>query len=209
MLIADNMRLCFWCIAYLSGKSDLINLNLGSTQCYSQPPWMGDCSSFLCWLCCNLCNRTTITPHFCATLSTNLIDQHPLRENTVKFIYRVLAVVAYVCVSSAQLLAEESLIGYKTVDAAYQALESDASAAVTHYEGWVIFNQKGDGQYVLWSFTPDEHPAHPAVIRRFIVKKDNELFIQMSALCEANKFDCDSLVEAFEKINETIRNKAK
>lgn len=75
---------------------------------------------------------------------------------------------------------------------------------MTEYEGWTIFNQKGDGKYILWSFTPDDHPAHPSAIRREIVKKDDEILIRMDALCNSTQLDCDLLIDQFKKINERI-----
>ena len=111
----------------------------------------------------------------------------------------------YQSVLWAQAADADSPIGYATIEDAFIALEADPAAAKTEYEGWTIFNQKGDGKYILWSFTPQDHPAHPSVIRRDIVKKDDELFISMNALCHSSRFDCDQLIEQFEQINERIR----
>ncbi|MFA9418577.1 MAG: molecular chaperone DnaJ [Gammaproteobacteria bacterium] len=101
---------------------------------------------------------------------------------------------------------DQSAIGYATVEEAYAALGADPSAALTEYGGWSIFNVKADGKYILWSFTPEKHSAHPSVIRRDIVKKDGEIFINMNALCHAEKASCDTLIEEFRLINENIKN---
>ena len=113
----------------------------------------------------------------------------------------------FVSASFAQEISEQSPIGFATVEQAYKALESDPNATITEYEGWVIFNQNGDGSYVLWSFTPDQHPAHPAAIRREITKKGDEILINMNALCESGKFECDQLIDEFKRINEAIKLK--
>ena len=77
---------------------------------------------------------------------------------------------------------------------------------MTEYEGWTIFNQKNDGVYTIWSFTSEGHATHPTVIRRDIVKRADEVSIEMNALCHSSKFDCDQLIEEFKKINQRIRD---
>ena len=90
---------------------------------------------------------------------------------------------------------------------AFDALAADPSASRSEYEGWTLFRQKGDGKYILWSFTPDDHPVHPTAVRREVVKKDGEVFIAMSVLCHSSRFDCDQLIEQFQLINEGIRER--
>lgn len=100
---------------------------------------------------------------------------------------------------------EDDSIQYKTVDEALKALESDPDAVFSEYEGWKIFKQKGNGRYILWSFTPPEHPAHPTVVRRSIAKINGQLNIDMDALCYSTQNFCDSLMEDFKQINENIK----
>ena len=102
---------------------------------------------------------------------------------------------------------EENSIHYKTVEEAFAALEQNPDAILTEHEGWKIFNVKENGVYVLWSFTPPEHPAHPTVVKRSILKKDGELFIDMAALCFSTRILCDSLMEEFKLINENIKQR--
>ena len=101
----------------------------------------------------------------------------------------------------------ESPIGYETVQEAYEALEADPTATKSEHEGWTIFNQKTDGTYIIWSFTPEDHPVHPTAVRREIVKKDGEVFISMALLCYSSYFDCDQLIEQFQLINEGLKRK--
>ena len=115
-----------------------------------------------------------------------------------------LVALLYLPVAAAQQVAEPSPIGYATIEEAFNALKADPAVGMQEYEGWTIFNQKGDGKYILWSFTPDDHPAHPSVIRREIVKKDDQILIKMDALCNSNQLDCDLLIDQFKKINERI-----
>ena len=99
----------------------------------------------------------------------------------------------------------DHVVGYETVDEAYNALEADESAVATHHEGWVVYNQKLNDQYILWSFTPAFHPANPTVVKREIVSRDGRVYIRMTALCESEKVYCDELIEDFKAINERIK----
>ncbi len=101
----------------------------------------------------------------------------------------------------------QSPIGYETVQDAFTALSADPAATKSEYEGWTLFRQKGDGKYILWSFTPDDHPVHPTAVRREVVKKDGEVFITISVLCHSSRFDCDQLIEQFQRINQGIRER--
>lgn len=126
----------------------------------------------------------------------------------LKLAFVFLVAVLSVQLAFAQPVAKKISTDYKTVEAAFNALDSHPDAQITEYEGWVIFKLKDGGKYVLWSFTPTEHPAHPSAIRREIVKQGSQILISMDALCESSKFDCDDLIEQFKQINENIRNKA-
>lgn len=100
-----------------------------------------------------------------------------------------------------------SPIGYASVQEAFEALSADPAASQSFYEGWTIFNTRDNGRYVIWSFTPDDHPVHPSAIRREIVSKDGEVFINMAILCYASRLDCDLLVEQYEQINENLKRR--
>jgi hypothetical protein len=98
-------------------------------------------------------------------------------------------------------------IGYASVQLAFDALSADPDASKSEYEGWTLFKQKADGMYILWSFTPPDHPVHPSAVRREIVKKDDEVFINMAVMCHSSRFDCDQLIEQFQQINARIKQK--
>ena len=84
---------------------------------------------------------------------------------------------------------------------------ADPSAAQSEYEGWTSFNQKVEGKYIIWSFTPEDHPVHPTAVRREIVNKDGEVLISMAVMCHSSRFDCDQLIEQFQQINENLQRK--
>ena len=106
---------------------------------------------------------------------------------------------------SSQLFASESSsIGYKTVDLALDALRNKSGTKFSSQGGWTIVEDTEGSNMVLWSFTPSTHPAHPAAIKRKVLEKDKKIYIQMSALCQAKKADCDKLIKEFEQLNNNI-----
>lgn len=92
-------------------------------------------------------------------------------------------------------------IGYPSVSAALEALKRDPMAKVRQEAGWTIVSRKEDKNFVLWSFTPPTHPAHPAAVKRTLSEKDGAMQIQMSAVCEADTAPCDKLIEEFRVLN--------
>lgn len=93
-------------------------------------------------------------------------------------------------------------VGYPTVAAALEALKARQDVRISVQGGWTIANDPRDGS--LWSFTPPDHPAHPAVVKRNPVQKDGAMFIQMRALCQAEKAACDKLIAEFQELNNKI-----
>lgn len=105
----------------------------------------------------------------------------------------------------AYLQAEKSSIGYNTVLEALIALKENPAAQVGYSDGWIVVTLEEKGNYVLWSFTPESHQAHPTAVRREVIEKDGQVFIKMSALCQSTKPECDQLISEFEKLNDDIR----
>ena len=99
---------------------------------------------------------------------------------------------------------ENSSIGYETVDIALQAMKNKEGTKLSIQGGWTIIEDKEDSNMVLWSFTPESHDAHPAAIKRKVLEKNQAIYIQMSALCQAKKADCDKLMQEFELLNKNI-----
>lgn len=101
---------------------------------------------------------------------------------------------------------ETSSIGYPTVDAALQALQSKDGVVVSRRDGWTIIDDSTGSDRSLWSFTPPEHPAHPAAVKRTVHESNGSVWIDMTALCQAEKEPCDTLIEEFKTLNEKIRD---
>lgn len=85
------------------------------------------------------------------------------------------------------------------------SIVQDPEMAVSVRRGWTM--AKDTKGFVLWTFTPDEHPAHPSAIRRQIVNRDGSARIEMSVFCESSQSACDALVEQFKDKNRLIKNR--
>jgi hypothetical protein len=57
--------------------------------------------------------------------------------------------------------------------------------------GWIM--AKDINEQTIWSFTPDDHYAHPSVGRRRFVERDGRLYQQNEIRCDAEKAACDRL----------------
>ncbi len=93
----------------------------------------------------------------------------------------------------------------RTVAAAQARLEAlDGNGAiVTHGDGWTTVNEPAAS--AQWSFTPAGHYAHPAVVRRVIVRgAGGAISVDTQALCEAKADACGRLVAEFEAMNDRI-----
>jgi hypothetical protein len=87
--------------------------------------------------------------------------------------------------------AEPSSIGYPTVGAALDALRNDPRAHFEVRGGWTLVTKTENGSPVLWSFTPEGHPAHPSTVKRSAVQKDGAWYIEMDVLCGSTQAACD------------------
>ncbi|MEP7155559.1 MAG: DUF4019 domain-containing protein [Betaproteobacteria bacterium] len=97
----------------------------------------------------------------------------------------------------------EGDIGYPSVAAAFEALKAKPGVKPIDQGGWTIIAE--DDGSTIWSFTPPGHAAYPAVVKRRLVKKGNDLTVDMAALCQAEKSACDKLVEEFKQLNERMK----
>lgn len=90
-------------------------------------------------------------------------------------------------------------IEYESVAAARQALERKAGVVFTTESGWDIATD--EAALTIWSFSPSDYPAHPAVVKRQVVEDGGQVSITMSVHCEASKSACDELVRTFSRMN--------
>jgi hypothetical protein len=93
-------------------------------------------------------------------------------------------------------------IGYATVASALESLRAKSGVSVSRQSGWTIITEPSG--LSLWSFTPEGHPAAPAVVHRQVLQEGGDFFVKMQVLCEAAKPACDALVADFEKLNQQM-----
>ena len=96
-----------------------------------------------------------------------------------------------------------STIGYPSVADALSALQAREDVVVSMEAGWTIITEQGG--LTIWSFSPPDQPAYPAVARRAFYQEAGAWFIKMDVRCEAEKAACDQLQQDFEALNENMR----
>lgn len=96
-----------------------------------------------------------------------------------------------------------STIGYPSVAKALSALQARADVNISVEEGWTIITEPGG--LTIWSFSPPDQPAYPAVAKRVFYQESGAWFIKMDVRCEAEKAACDQLQHDFEALNESMR----
>jgi hypothetical protein len=99
-----------------------------------------------------------------------------------------------------------SELSYKTVAEALDAVKSipGASVTTTKPDSWIIVSEPGG--MGIWSFAPATRYAYPAVVRRVLkVREKGDVFVEMTALCQATQEACDKLMKEFEEMNARMR----
>ena len=99
-------------------------------------------------------------------------------------------------------------IGFKTVDEALAYLKTKPTVTFTNTkpDGWLIANDTSP--FAVWSFTPEGHYAYPAVVKREIKQNDKgDVYVEMTALCQAEKEPCDRLIAEFQELNNKMHRK--
>jgi hypothetical protein len=101
--------------------------------------------------------------------------------------------------------ARQTVIGYASVKEALEELKAKPGVViVTKPDGWIIATEPK--VYAQWSFTPEGHYAHPAVVRRLVQQRpDGEVYVETSALCGAEQHSCDRLMAEFRESNDKLR----
>jgi hypothetical protein len=99
--------------------------------------------------------------------------------------------------------AQSSPLAYSSVAEALADLKTRENISIEVSQGWTIVTET-DG-LTTWSFTPTNHPAHPAVAKRVLYEDQAGWHIKMDILCEAEKAACDQFVKDFETLNEQMR----
>jgi hypothetical protein len=99
---------------------------------------------------------------------------------------------------------EAATFDYPTVAAALAALKARSDVSISGNGGWTIVDDKTN--HAVWSFTPSNYPAYPAVVKRVLVQDaGGNVSLRMTGLCQADKASCDKLMEDFRAMNERVR----
>ena len=106
--------------------------------------------------------------------------------------------------ATAAAQAAEPTEDYPSVTAVLAALRSDPTAEFEMQDGWVVVASVERGNAVLWSFTPEGHPAHPAVVKRVALENKGTGFVELKMLCEAPEPECKRLLEQFRQFNQRL-----
>ena len=114
--------------------------------------------------------------------------------------------IALSCICAFSIHAQTmSGVGYETVRAAYEGLKNDPAAKARSNQGWLLVNVSSGTNEGMWSFTPQGDPSFPAVVRRKLVEREGQLFVEMGVLCGGPKEACDQLVAAFNTLNAEMK----
>lgn len=92
------------------------------------------------------------------------------------------------------------LSDFDSVKELESALRADDSVRFRTEKGWLI----AESGYRLWSFTPDDHPAHPAVVEREVYEEDGAVQMRSRQLCEADSNNCEQLLSEFKGLNSKV-----
>lgn len=132
-----------------------------------------------------------------------------------------LAAIITIAASMSALAAEESIVAPAPTPppsagptkAAAEAFCGDtiagANALITRYstdtkfkkvydsDQYVAYSDDEKNPTVMYTFTTDRHPAHPAAVCRRIVKEGDAAVIKMNIVCEGNGQECQKLTNEF------------
>ncbi|MES2548023.1 MAG: molecular chaperone DnaJ [Pseudomonadota bacterium] len=100
----------------------------------------------------------------------------------------------------------EKGVGFNSINEALTFLKAKTTVTfnITKPDGWLIGNDTSP--LAVWSFTPEGHYAHPAVVKRELKQnEDGGVYMKTTALCQAEKESCDRLIEEFEQLNKKMR----
>jgi hypothetical protein len=95
------------------------------------------------------------------------------------------------------------------VAAVLESLRADPSAQFGEQRGWTVVASSEGGLPVQWFFTPEGHPAHPAVVKRTALESDGVGRIDLAALCQAEQSVCAQLLDDFRQQHEIAQAAAR
>lgn len=80
-------------------------------------------------------------------------------------------------------------VEFRSVDQVLSELRADPEIEFREQGSWLI----AEGRFTTWTFTAEDHPAHPAVVERRVYEEDGSIKIGTRTICTAEKNICSSL----------------
>jgi hypothetical protein len=114
-----------------------------------------------------------------------------------------LALAPALVAATAALAQSTDAIPYPTVAAALEGLRTKGGVNVRNEGGFTVIEDART--MAIWTFTAAGHAAHPAVVRRGVVQRGTDIFVDMQVKCEAAKPACDKLTAEFQALTEQMR----
>lgn len=134
-----------------------------------------------------------------------LLGSHPTRPSmAARDARRVAARAIAGLIAAAVAHGAGAADDYPSVAAVLAELHADPDARFEMQDGWTIVASVEHGNPVLWSFTPEGHPAHPAVVKRTALERKGNGFVELTTLCEGPEAECKQLLEHFRQVNQEL-----
>ena len=90
--------------------------------------------------------------------------------------------------------------GFASPEMALQALRSRRDVIFKNSGGWLV--AEDEANYAVWSFPPQNYPAYPSAIKRYVVKgADGKYHINTAIQCGGTKIVCDQLALDYEQLS--------
>ncbi|MEN3109659.1 hypothetical protein ACFONG_14260 [Uliginosibacterium paludis] len=104
--------------------------------------------------------------------------------------------------------ADESTIGYQSVDEALAAVRADPRARARADRDWLVFevSRLGQPDHALWYFSTPAQASHPSAIKRTIRVREGQAVIDMDVKCDAAEEACLNMIRDFQQINLQYQN---
>jgi len=115
--------------------------------------------------------------------------------------------VAAITLAATNIALSDTPLVYKSATATLADMRAKTGVKTYEKSGWTIIEDRSTMS--VWSFTPSNHPAHPAAIQRSVVKDGDNIFVQMKVLCESSKSACDAMVVEFQHLDQKVREDLK
>ncbi len=89
---------------------------------------------------------------------------------------------------------------------AFEAIKNKTAASISHQDGWSIVSLTEKGNRVYWFLAPDEDNVTPALIKKTIHEKNNDIHeIVIVSECEAPIEKCQELMKKFKTISKDYK----